>query len=90
MKCGNGHANDGTAKVVNSPPLKVSFVPAQAPYASVTGGQWETIDQRALEPIGRDGVPNRALVSPRAAFRVAYLSGQPVDASLQSSREWSR
>jgi hypothetical protein len=31
VNSGNGHANGGTAKVVNSPPLKVSFVPAQDP-----------------------------------------------------------
>ena len=61
------------------------------PYASLTGGQRETIDQRAIEPIGSRWHAVRSIdFAATAAFRVAYLSGQPVDASLQSSREWSR
>jgi hypothetical protein len=61
------------------------------PYASLTGGQRETNDQNALKPIKSRW---RAILSigfaTTAAFRVAYLSGQPVDASLQSNREWNR
>ena len=61
------------------------------PYASLTGGQRETIDQHALEPIGSRWRAVRSIgFAATAAFHVAYLSGQPVDASLQSSREWSR
>jgi hypothetical protein len=61
------------------------------PYASLIGGHRETIDQQALEPIGSRWRAVRGIgVAATAVFRVAYLSGQPVDASLQSSREWSR
>jgi hypothetical protein len=75
---------------LHAPPAHYSFTLAD-PYASLTGGQRETIDQRALEPIGSRWRAERSIgFAATAAFRVAYLSGQPVDASLQSSREWSR
>ena len=73
----------------SSPPAHYSFTLADS-YASLTGGQRETLDQRAIKPIESRGRIVRSIgFAATAPLRVAYLSGQPVDASLQSSREWT-
>jgi hypothetical protein len=73
-----------------APPAHYSFTLAD-PYASLTGGQRETLDQRAIKPIGSRWRAVRSIgFAATAAVRFAYLSGQPVDAFLRSSREWSR
>jgi len=67
----------------HAPPAHYSFT-LRDPYASLTRGQRETLGQRAFAQT-RPWFHREP-----AAFRFAYLSGQPADVSVRSSREWTR
>lgn len=63
---------------LHAPPVHYSFTLAD-PYASLPGGQRQTIGHHAFAQT-RPWFHHEP-----AAFRVAYLSGQPADVSVRSS-----